>query len=962
MSSVDVGTAFVRILPDTTGFRAALAAQVNAATGAGASGAVAANTAIAQSLGGVQKSSAKAAQGMLSASQESNLFRGSLIGLARVTPVAVFGLGVIGTAAIAAGLAIKSSIGAAADLEQSLNVFQAVSGATVVEMAAVSAQAKALGADLTLPATSANDAATAMTELAKAGLTVNDTLAASRGVMQLAAAANITAGQAATITATQLNAFGLAGSEATKITDLLAGASIAAQGEITDFATAFQQVSAVSHQVGLSVEDTTGLLTELAKAGLRGADGGTSLRTTLLRLVPTTKQAAEYVKALGININEQIPIGEQITSVIEQYRVALLKLTPIQQQETLTQIFGQDAIRAASIIFTQEPLALNALVAQVSEAGSGARLAEARMKGFAGSVEGLKSAAQTLGGTLGAVVLPALTSVVKSLSTVTTAATEAAGAIASVGGEGKPVANALGGADTFVPPALLLGAGLGIKKLLDMRKSAKFAASAAADAIRDDIALTQSANIAYAKLSTSAVAAADIQIGAATGVTTALARQTVIQQEIIANNALIAKSSAAASRTMASSFIAGTRSMLTANKALVAGLALSVAGGAVPGFGGNLLTNVGMGLTAGALTGNAGVAVAGALAGAFLTFVQSARAADAKDRAKVKAEWDKLPFPEQLSILNGISGGKLPGNIQGLQTRQDIARGGPEAWLEAFGLTLKPRPSAGPIGPKMQNAISEALPKTPPPDFFADIARGGSFAQTAKTFSLLFPKPKKFEPITLPSVPEIRVNRAIVAANNVALAQMEGDAKALGAALSTQLALQETSLLDLAKKATMPISLNFAGKGARAAWVKAHQADIEAYTKAVLEYNQSVAGANALVIARVETPSFDVSLAQATAAGTTTAVDNLAADITALEELEARIAKIPKGKKFDAARKQAALDRVEAQNKIKDDRRAIQAEREQAQAEHDQAVNAAAQKKADAIALVVATAKAGIDL
>jgi hypothetical protein len=257
MSNIEVGTAFVRILPDTKGFSAALIAEMKVAQAAATKslvGSSSASTAMAgalagttvagkqasASLNGVHAGSKKAAQGMLSASSEANAARGALIGLARVTPVAVFGLGVIGTAAIAAGLAIKESVNAAAQLEQQLNIFQSVTGATGAEMAAVSAQAKALGGDLSLPATSANDAATAMTELAKAGLTVNDTLAASRGVMQLAAAANITAGQAATITATQLNAFGLAGSEATKITDLLAGASIAAQGEITDFAAAFQ--------------------------------------------------------------------------------------------------------------------------------------------------------------------------------------------------------------------------------------------------------------------------------------------------------------------------------------------------------------------------------------------------------------------------------------------------------------------------------------------------------------------------------------------------------------------------------------------------------------------------------------------------------------------------------------------------------------------------------------------------
>ena len=158
MSNIEVGTAFVRILPDTKGFSAALIAEMKVAQAAATKslvGSSSASTAMAgalagttvagkqasASLNGVHAGSKKAAQGMLSASSEANAARGALIGLARVTPVAVFGLGVIGTAAIAAGLAIKGSVNAAAQLEQQLNIFQSVTGATGAEMAAVSAQA-----------------------------------------------------------------------------------------------------------------------------------------------------------------------------------------------------------------------------------------------------------------------------------------------------------------------------------------------------------------------------------------------------------------------------------------------------------------------------------------------------------------------------------------------------------------------------------------------------------------------------------------------------------------------------------------------------------------------------------------------------------------------------------------------------------------------------------------------------
>ena len=165
-------------------------------------------------------SASKAAEkGLIGARTQSNLLQGSLIGLSRVTPVAVFGLGVYGTAAIAAGLAIKGAVGSAADFEQQLNTFQAVTQSTAEEMRQIAEAARRLGADVSLPAISAGDAAVAMTELAKAGLSVNDTLAASKGVLQLASAANIDVASAAQIAATQLNAFQLAGDQATRVAE-----------------------------------------------------------------------------------------------------------------------------------------------------------------------------------------------------------------------------------------------------------------------------------------------------------------------------------------------------------------------------------------------------------------------------------------------------------------------------------------------------------------------------------------------------------------------------------------------------------------------------------------------------------------------------------------------------------------------------------------------------------------------
>lgn len=496
----DFGTAFVRVVPDASGFQAQLQAQVNQAVqgvrippaqasrvteqlgaqGAAATSTAAATKTLAVAQGEAAVTSAKEAGAALAltraletqriaeqrladaiarkASQQTidalatkasiaqqavqvaqlrkseagigslttrnQILQGSILGVSRITPVAVFGLGLYGSAAIAAGLAVKSAVTSAADFETTLNTFQATTGATEDEMRQISAAAIELGRDVTLPGVSASDAAVGMTELAKAGLSVKDTLAGARGVLQLSRAANISVGEAAQIAATQLNAFNLDGSQAAHVADLLAGASISAQGEISDFGAAFQQVASVANQVGLSIEDTTALLTELGKAGLRGADGGTSLRTTLLRLVPTTKEARQYVQALGIEFDDTKSVGEQIVPLIEQYRHALELLTPAQQQEALAQIFGQDAIRAASILFSQQTGTLERLRAEVDRVGNAQRLAEARSKGLTGAVNNLRNQGETLGLQFGNLVKGPLTDLTNELGAAAQAASE----------------------------------------------------------------------------------------------------------------------------------------------------------------------------------------------------------------------------------------------------------------------------------------------------------------------------------------------------------------------------------------------------------------------------------------------------------------------------------------------------------------------------------------------------------
>lgn len=329
------------------------------------------------------------------------------------------GVGFLAGAGLVQGIGLLVS--SAADLERTMNQLQAVTQATSEQMNRAGQVATELGRDFTLPSVSASDAAEAMTELARAGLDVEESMEGARGVLQLAAAANASNAEAAQIAGRSIQAFNLEASESGRVADVLANAANVSTGEIGDFAISLQQSSAVANQFGLSIEQTVAGLTLLANAGISGSDAGTSLRVMLLRLIPTTKEAADLTEDLGIRTTTASGAIRPFPEIIDSYRQALARLTPEQRQAALTTIFGSDAIRAANIIFAQGEAGFLRATSAVSRQGAAADLAAAKNRGLTGSLDALVSNLQTIGLSVGGRIVPAFTTLVQSINSGVTA-------------------------------------------------------------------------------------------------------------------------------------------------------------------------------------------------------------------------------------------------------------------------------------------------------------------------------------------------------------------------------------------------------------------------------------------------------------------------------------------------------------------------------------------------------------
>lgn len=314
------------------------------------------------------------------------------------------------------GLAAGASIKAAADFESMGNTFKAVSGATNDQFRQMSELAKELGNDITLPGTSATDAAAAMTELVKAGLSIDDTFKAAKATLQLSAAAQIDNAEAATIVGQALNSFNLSGDQASTVADLLANSANASAGEITDMAYALQAGGSVASMAGQSIQDFTTAISLMANAGITGSDAGTSLKSMLMALMSPTDAAAKTMQQLGINIYDASGKMLPLPQIVEQFSTKLGGMTEQQRNAALATIFGSDAVRAANTVLMAGSDQWNQMSDAVNKAGGAQEVAGAKMQGTNGAIEALKSTLETLAITIGENLLPAITPLIQKLT------------------------------------------------------------------------------------------------------------------------------------------------------------------------------------------------------------------------------------------------------------------------------------------------------------------------------------------------------------------------------------------------------------------------------------------------------------------------------------------------------------------------------------------------------------------
>lgn len=301
---------------------------------------------------------------------------------------------------------------------------------------------------------SATEAANAITELAKGGLTEAQIKGgALKSTMDLAASSGMELGAAANTVVQAMGAFGLSANQSTQAVNALAGAAAASSTDVEPLTEGLAQCAAQAHLVGWSIQDTTAVLGEFADAGVVGSDAGTSLKTMLQRLGAPTATASKEIQSLGINVWDGSGHMKNAAGIAQELQSKMGGLSDAQKQAAMNTIFGSDATRAASILMNNGAKGLAKYTKATNDQTAASRLAASQQGETSKEIEQMFGALETAAIKVQEALAPAITSIAKFIGDLATA-------FSNLSPTAQTVIIALAGITAALGPLLLIIGGV----------------------------------------------------------------------------------------------------------------------------------------------------------------------------------------------------------------------------------------------------------------------------------------------------------------------------------------------------------------------------------------------------------------------------------------------------------------------------------------------------------------------
>lgn len=274
-----------------------------------------------------------------------------------------------------------------ANFEQTMSTVKAISGATEAQFVALTASAQELGATTRFTATQAGEG---LLFLSRAGFTVNESLEAIGGTLNLAQAGALDLGRAADIASNVLQGFRLDTDQTNRVVDVLAFTANNANTNVSQLGQALSFAAPVAAGLGVTLEQTSAAIAALSNAGIQSTRAGTGLVRVMAELESPTAASREIFARLGVTLDEV-----RISEVGLEAALKTLAAAGITTGQAL-EVFGKRGGPAFEVLASSIPTVEGMSKELLNVDGTAAEVAATMDDNLNGALLRVKSAAEAI--------------------------------------------------------------------------------------------------------------------------------------------------------------------------------------------------------------------------------------------------------------------------------------------------------------------------------------------------------------------------------------------------------------------------------------------------------------------------------------------------------------------------------------------------------------------------------------
>lgn len=284
----------------------------------------------------------------------------------------------------------KSAVSAGQTFDASMSQVAATMGLTVDDIGELRDFAQEMGATT---AFSASQAADALNYMALAGYSAETSMAMLPNVLNLAAAGGIDLAYASDMVTDTQSALGLSLDETTTMVDQMAKASSKSNTSVAQLGEAMLTIGATARNVAGGTQELSTVLGVLADNGIKGTEGGTHLRNVIMSLQNPTEDGALALEELGVQVYDSSGQMRSMIDIIADMQSGMSGMTDEAKSAMLSEIFNKTDIASVNALLGTTSERYTELSDAIGSAsGAASTMADTQLDNLAGDVTLFQSA------------------------------------------------------------------------------------------------------------------------------------------------------------------------------------------------------------------------------------------------------------------------------------------------------------------------------------------------------------------------------------------------------------------------------------------------------------------------------------------------------------------------------------------------------------------------------------------